>query len=198
MIATDTHDNLLEFIERFHLTRDRYLRYALRFVHNQHVAEDLVNESFANLWEKRHDLAADTIYERYFYTVIKNICLNWLQSQELHCRIQNRIYDSSYRLLQYDIAMLESYDPNLIFQDEIRAILYEQLEKMPELSRRIFLDSRFGDLTHEQIARKYAVSVWKVAREISSVIKILRISLQDYLPAYLIALICSSEMKFFD
>ena len=195
MVTTDTHNYLAEFVENFHKTRDRYLQYALRFVHNPDVAEDLINESFANLWEKRSSIPDDTIIERYFYTIIKNVCLNWLRNRETHYRVENKIYDASYKLLQYEISMLENFDPNQIFTNEIQEILTEQLAKMPALTRQIFMDNRFSDLTYEEIAAKHSISVFKVTREIHTAISLLRISLQDYLPAYLVAYLCASSLK---
>lgn len=37
-------------------------------------------------------------------------------------------------------------------------------------------------MTYEEIARKYDISVWKVAREIQTALQVLRHALKDYLP----------------
>lgn len=47
------------------------------------------------------------------------------------------------------------------------------------------MDSRFSNLSHEEIAAKYGVNKLKVKREIQSVLSSLRISLHDYLPVLL-------------
>lgn len=186
---------LRRFADSFFRERHKYLKFALRFVHNPAVVEDLVNDGFTKFWERRGDIADDVNVEAYFYTIVKNNCLNWLRDKESQCRIQNRIFDTSYRLLQYDIAALEHYDPNLIFTNEIRTILQEQLDRMPELTCRIFMDNRFNDLSYEEIAKKYGISIWKVSREIQSAMSALRISLRDYLPVGLVAWICASHLK---
>ncbi|MEG2061978.1 MAG: sigma-70 family RNA polymerase sigma factor, partial [Alistipes sp.] len=180
---------LQQFGESFYRNRYKYQNFAQRFVRNSAVVEDLINDSFINLWERRTELEPDCVVEAYFYTILKNNCLNWLRDQKSQGEIQNKLFDTSYRLLQYDISTLENYDPNFIFSNEIRDILQEQLAKMSPLVREIFKDNRFRDMTYEQIAAKYHISVWKVAREIQTAMRILRVSLGDYLPVFL-AIVC--------
>lgn len=187
--------SLQKFAEDFDRDRHKYLKFAFRFVHTPAIVEDLVNDGFAKFWEKRHSLPDDTNIEAYFYTIIKHNCLNWLRNKEAQYRIQNQIFDTSYRLLQYDIATLESYDPSLIFTNEIREILQAQLDKMPELTCKMFMDNRFSNLSYEQIAKKYDVSIWKVTRDIQIVMSALRISLQDYLPVGVITWLCADQLK---
>ena len=67
---------------------------------------------------------------------------------------------------------------------------------MSELSRNIFISSRFEDLTYEEIAAKYGVSPRKVKREIQKSLEILRVSLKDYLPLILaITILQPTEMN---
>lgn len=173
---------LREFCDSFYKNRRKYTNFALRFVQDPIAVEDLVSDSFTGFWEKKEDISYDTNLDAYFYTIIKNKCLNWLRNKEVEYKARDEITDTSFRLLQYNIATLESYDPNLIFTNEIRNILQEELKKMPDITRNIFTDSRFENMTYQEIAKKYHISIWKVAREIQATINILRVSLQDYLP----------------
>lgn len=179
-----TEGAVVGFVSTAQKNRVKYRNFALRFVHDRNAAEELVNDGFVSLWEKRNEIT-DTNIEGYFYTILKNLCLNWLRNKRTHYEVLNTIYDTSYRLLKYDIATLENFDPNLIFTREIRDIMHRQLERMPDLSRRIFLDNRFGDLSYEEIAAKYGISTIKVAREIQLTLRTLRIALKDYIPPVL-------------
>lgn len=187
--------DLQKFSESIHRDKLKYINFALRFVRERAVAEDLVDDSFISFWTNRSNISDCTNFNSYFYTIIKNNCLNWLRDKDAQIKIQKKILDTSYRLLQYDIASLEDYDTNLIFTQEIRVILQDQLKKMPELTRMIFNDSRFNDMTYEEIAKKYDISVWKVSREIQFALNILRIELKDYLPAFVAAIAYLSLSK---
>lgn len=180
--------NIRRFCDTFHDNRDKYLHFALRFVRERSAAEDLVNDSFVTFWERRETLSPETVCEAYFYTIVKNKCLNYLRDRQTRSKIHDDLQDTSSRLMQYDLASLESYDPNLIFSGEIQAILEEQLRALPELTRCIFHDNRFEHLTYEEIARKYDISIWKVAREIQTALQTLRHALKDYLPLLLFLL----------
>lgn len=179
-------DTLKEFENAFPLNQKKYQNYALQFIHESNDAKDLVNDSFAKLWEKRGDIS-DSNIEAYFYTIIKNNCLNYLRQKAIRYRVHQQIQDTAYSLLQYDIASLESFDQNPIFSSEIREIMLEQLKKVPELSSKIFMDNRFSNLSYEDIAAKYDIPKFKVRNIIQSVLSCLRISLQDYLPFAVIA-----------
>lgn len=178
-------DNIRQFCNSFKNNRGRYVAFAIRFVRNETVADDLVNDSFVLFWENRLNLSENTICEAYFYTIVKNKCLNYLRDKQTHDRVHDRIASTHDRLLQYDLASLENYDPNLIFSMEIRDIMLRQLDAMPDLMREIFKANRYDNMTYEEIAAKYDISVWKVAREMQSALAILRHALKDYLPMLL-------------
>lgn len=180
--------NIRRFCDTFHQERARYTNFAMRFVRDRTAAEDLVNDSFVTFWERRETLAEETVCEAYFYTIVKNKCLNYLRDMQTRSKIHDDLHDTSRRLMQYDLASLESYDPNLIFSSEIQSILEEQLRSLPELTRCIFHDNRFEHKTYEEIAQKYGISVWKVAREIQTTLQTLRLALKDYLPVVLLLL----------
>ncbi len=175
-------NNIRQFCETFYRERAKYVNFAVRFVRNRVVVEDLINDSFVAFWENRDTLDKNTVCEAYFYTIVKNKCLNYLRDKQTHKQIHGQIQDTSSRLLQYDLTSLENYDPNLILSNEIRTILRSQLETMPKLTCCIFQDNRFENLTYEEIARKYNISIWKVAREMQSALNMLRLALKDYLP----------------
>lgn len=176
---------LEEFAELFCRNRENYIRMALRYVHVRDTAEELVHEGLVQFLEKRNELPNGSNVEAYYCTLLRHDCLDWLRAREVRLRKEKEIHEESIRLLQHEIAALESYDPNRIFNNEIYEIMNRELARLPELTRYIFLESRFSDSSYEEIADKYAVSKWKVAREVQAALTILTYSLRDYLPTIL-------------
>lgn len=166
--------------ENYCRNRRRYCHFAMGFVHNADAAEEIVSETFTRLLEKHKEVEC---FDSYFYSALKNNCLEWLRKQVRHYEIRNEIYDKAYRLRQYDITSLDAFDPNQIFSNEIRDITLRQMKLLPSRTRNIFLDSRFNSLNHEEIAEKYDITKFQVNREIESVLKRLRVALKEYLPA---------------
>lgn len=171
--------------ESYCRNRLRYCHFAQRLVHNADAAEDIVAETFMRLLEKREE-GEFMKFESYFYTALKNSCLNWLRDKQTQAKVQNEIFNKSYRLRQYDISSLDAFDPNQIYRNEIRDITVRQLKLLPVRTRNIFLDSRFNRLNHEEIAIKYDITKVTVKREIMAAVKSLRAVLKDYLPVILV------------
>lgn len=103
------------------------------------------------------------------------------------------------RLIQvdFDPQTLEQYRANLnaledcdlaktLFRQEIEEIFRRRLTEMLELSAQIFIANRFEEMTYQQIADRYGISVRKVTREIQRCLKLLREDLGDYLPVVLL------------
>lgn len=183
-----------DIAESYCRNRLRYCHFAQRLVHSADAAEDIVAETFMRLLEKREE-GEFMKFESYFYTALKNSCLNWLRDKQTQAKVQNEIFNKSYRLRQYDISSLDAFDPNQIYRNEIRDITVRQLKLLPVRTRNIFLDSRFNRLNHEEIAIKYDITKATVKREIMAAVKSLRSVLKDYLPVILvIALVLLSSL----
>ena len=65
---------------------------------------------------------------------------------------------------------------------ELRTMLSEALDKLPENTRLIFEKNRFEGKKYTEIAEEQQISVKTVEAHISKALKILRVELKDYLP----------------
>lgn len=130
---------------------------------------------------------------------VKNRCLNYLRDNAKMMHSEGSIdpeVNLRIKSMLSEISVLESSDMGEIFSSEVEGIFRKFLADMSELSRNIFISSRFEDLTYEEIAAKYGVSPRKVKREIQKSLEILRVSLKDYLPLILaLAILQSTEMN---
>lgn len=130
---------------------------------------------------------------------VKNRCLNYLRDNAKIMHSEGSIdpeVNLRIKSMLSEISVLESSDMGEIFSSEVEGIFRKFLADMSELSRNIFISSRFEDLTYEEIAAKYGISPRKVKREIQKSLEILRISLKDYLPLILaITILQSTEMN---
>lgn len=180
-----------DFGRLFVTYRNSFQAIARSYVRDQAVAEDIVSECFTSFWDKRESIDLKTSPEAYILRSVKNRCLNWIRDNartvlaegsidpELNLRIKSMLTEE---------AVLENGDMGEVLSAEVEGIFRRFLADMPELSRNIFISSRFEDLTYEQIAQRYGVTPRKVKREIQKALECLRASLKDYLP--LLLLLC--------
>ena len=69
------------FNQLYATNKQKYIRFASSYVHEDAVAEDLVMESLMYYWERRSSLRHIENVSMYILTVLKHKCLNHLQRQ---------------------------------------------------------------------------------------------------------------------
>lgn len=148
--------------------------YSLKYVEKIEDAEEIVQNLFLKLWEKRKELEINSSLKAYLYRAIQNYALNYLSKKKtinkyvLHQEWQS--YDNSENGLQ----KLEA--------EELSIILKHALLKLPEKRRRIFELSRFDGLKYGKIALRLAISVKTVETQMTKALKYLRVILKEYVP----------------
>lgn len=177
-----------EFGRLFATWRARFEAIACRYVRSAAVAEDLVSDSFMSFWENRGRIPADANLQAYILIIVRNKCLDWLRAQSLHAKIEQEVYELRRRVLATDIRSLQAFNPKEIFSAEVAAIVRQSLDRLPELTREVFVARRFEELSYKEIAEKYGITVRRVEFELEKAVKQLRVALKDYLPVLLMLL----------
>lgn len=162
----------------------RFVVIAHSYIRDWDLAEDLVNDSFLSFWEKRDALLlADKKIPPYILGILRYKCIDALRERQTQLKARQTIYSHESRNIQANLNALEDCDlAKTLFRQEIEEIFRRRLAEMPELSAQIFIANRFEDMTYQQIADRYGISVRKVTREIQRCLKLLREDLGDYLP----------------
>ncbi len=164
--------------------QQRFIRFAVSYVADVAVAEDLVMESFVAAWERRDTLTAET-FPPYALTIVKNKCLNHLRAQHVRQRAAADIHSHGSRMLDLRISTLQACDPEELFKVEARELVNRTLDGMPERTREIFVRSRFQGQSYKEIALEMGITVKSVEFEVSKAMKALRTALKDYLPFFI-------------
>ncbi len=153
----------------------RLCNYATSVIHNCDVAEDLVQDLFAEIWVNRKQLKIKTSFNAYLYRSVYHSCLDHLKHQKIREKHQN---DS---LLQASV----SFDDSLVFT-ELQEKMEFCIEQLPEQCKKIFKLSRFEKLKYREIAEKLQISENSVDTQIRRALNKLRDELKDYLITILI------------
>lgn len=143
----------------------RLLGYASRFVDDYMVAEDLVQDSFARLWEKREMLESVSLSSLLF-TIVRNNCINHLKHQalvDIHSVDWLENLDGEERL--YNLDFCPDVEMALLYK-ELMAQIPLVLERLPPRSREVFLMSRSQGLKNREIAERLVISTTAVEKHI--------------------------------
>lgn len=172
--------SISELTEEFGRRQQQFIRFACSYVRDRTVAEDIVMNAFAHVWEHREELREDTKIPALFLTAIKNGSLNYLQHLEVKMRVEHHINDMCRREVALRISTLKACDPDKLFCDEIQGLIHETINELPPTSREVFVLSRIDKLPNKEIALRLDLSVKTVEFHITRSLKQLRMRLKDY------------------
>jgi len=147
--------------------------YALQFVKDKAVAEDIVQEFFVNLFEKKETFHSKTLDKSYFYKAIHNRCINHQNYQQLR-REMNPVIQESMNTLPEDPLQLAVF---IEFQDKFLGVL----EELSPKCRQVFEMSRMEGKENQEIADSLSLSKRTVEKHIYLALKRLRKKLFKYL-----------------
>ena len=189
---TETRITSAEFGRLYSEYNLRFTGVAYRYVRDRGVAEDLVSDSFMAFWEERERLPANVNVPAYVLTILKNKCLNHLKARLLHLQIEKTLHSTQQRLIQSDIHSLSACNPDSLFVQEMQTMLDRAVERMPDLTRRIFEGNRYENKSYKELAEELNIAFTHVNFEMRRALKILREEFKDYIFAFVILLDISS------
>ncbi len=146
---------------------DQNYQYVLNYLFylsgDSSLSEDLTQDVFMQLWDKRFQIKEDTL-RPYLFTIARNCFLKNIRRQK---------YDLKFRSVFFE--NIEKVSPEYILEmKEFDQKLQESLAALPEKCRVIFLMSRIDDLSYREIAETLGVSIKAVEKQMSKALSLLR------------------------
>lgn len=150
--------------------------FAMRFVEQPETSEEIVQDIFLKLWEKKAGLTIDTSLKSYLFKAVYNSCNNYLA----HAKVRNR-YVSLVResILKHEHAA----DPVLdsLTYKELDQKINQAIEDLPAECRKIFKLSRLEGMKYAEIADSLHISIKTVETQVSRALQRLRTELKEFL-----------------
>lgn len=144
-----------------------------RLIPDESTCEDLAQELFVDLWNKRESIDIHTSLRAYLRRAAVNKSLNYLKSQK---RLQfedaaefSGIADPG----EQDMQVREE-------KEGLESRLHAAIDTLPEKCRVVFNLSRFEQLSHKEIAEKLGISVKTIENQITKAMKVLREALVQH------------------
>jgi RNA polymerase sigma-70 factor, ECF subfamily len=150
-------------------------RFAYSYLKDRPEAEEIVQECFLKIWEKREQVHDDVPLKGYLFTVAYHAVLNQLRRRQHHLRFQ-----------AYTAAAPPEQVGNEAEFGELETLYRTALEQLPPKRREIFLLSRQQGLSYPEIARQLGLSVKTVEAQMSHALKFLR----EYFQAHGGGIVC--------
>lgn len=155
--------------------------YAYTILRDDLAAEEVVQNQFLKLWERRENLLIHTSLKAFLYRSVYHDSLNYIKHQKVKLKYQqHRAYSMKNETGQSPSSRLQVR--------ELEKRLHEALNRLPEGCRTVFQMSRFEELKYREIADQLNISIKTVENQMGKALKILRRELVDFLPILILLL----------
>jgi len=156
--------NHLAFNTLFKIYSGRLYRFAFGYLKSEAEAEELVQEVFTIIWEKRADLKAELSFKSYLFTIAFNIIKKYFRSKSYLSK-----YFKNEIITDLDIQTSEK-----ITHDSTYQYINELVNQLPTRRKEIFIKSRFQGLSIKEIAEELHISHKTVENQLTDAIRYIR------------------------
>jgi len=144
---------------------------AYNMLKNREASEDLIQEIFIRIWNKRKNLKIKTSLKSYLYaSVIHGVYAHFRKNRD-----------------KFNVQLLEGFNTYVhnnnpeteLIQQEIIFQINSVIDSLPEKCRIVFKLSREEQLSHKEIAQKLNISTKTIETHITKALKAIRFSLGE-------------------
>lgn len=156
----------------FDLFSEKLFYHALKFVYSTEVAEEVVQDVFIAIWEKREALDIQHSLESYLYNSVRNRAISYLRKKVAAVEMQDLSHAEN-------ISESSANEISVEFK-ELNNTVQEVINSLPERCKLIFNLSRNSGLTYKQIAEELNISPESVKTQIGIALKKLKVHLKQF------------------
>ncbi|ADY53710.1 RNA polymerase, sigma-24 subunit, ECF subfamily [Pseudopedobacter saltans DSM 12145] len=135
---------------------------------DKEACEDILQEVFLTIWEKRNELQIKTSLKAYLYACVKYEVYRQLKKSYSKQRIDDDLINS----------LEESATANNIEYKQLVETVSFAVDNLPPKCREVYQLSRQESLTHKAIASKMNISTKTVENHITKALKHLKLNIQ--------------------
>ncbi len=156
--------NTRRFQYLMEVTSDELLQYALSFVRNQEIAEELISDVYVKIWHKRSELPNIQNIRSYLFIAVKNSCLSHIRKM----KNEKIVFIDEYN--DFLFPVVESKDDESIEKDQLKKI-YEAIGELPPKCREAFTLAKINGFKHREIAEIMDISEKTVNNHLVTALK---------------------------
>lgn len=154
--------------------------FAFKLTQDRDEAEEVVQEVFIKMWEKREMLNPHQNFDGYLFTIAKNLVYNKAKQRAYHFAFQNYV-------TAYESNLSRETEHKLEF-DELKILLDQIYATLPPVRREVFTMSRLQGLTNREIASELNTSTSNIENHLNKSLNFIREKLKRHEIVYAVLL----------
>lgn len=165
------------FKKLFDLYKERFYSLALKMTRSDEVAEDIVQEVFMNIWNKRAGLVNVDNPSSYFFTAVYRRVYHHYRKIALEKKLL-----SVAPLVKESVNTTEE----MVLADESSELISQAIDKLPPQQRLVFKLCKQEGKSREEVARQLHISPNTVKNHLADALKHIRTSFLNSTYTFLI------------
>ena len=157
--------NTIAYTHLVDLYYKKLVNYASSLARDNYSAEDIVQNVFVRMWQRREGLNLKINLKNYLYISVYNEFID-------QYRRNTAISELEKKYIEGVDTFFEDYDEDNI--NKLNLLIEKEIEKLPKKCKKAFLLSKKEGLTYIEIAEYRNISVKTVEKQISKAFRILR------------------------
>ena len=178
-------NTIAEFEEIYLSFYPRLKRFAQEYVINEADAENIVQDVFLDLWERRVFVSNPVNLTSYLFTNIKNRCIDFLRHRMVMQNAANKMQEEYELALQIKLQSLQAFDEHIFSNADMEAVIADAIQSLPEKCRQIFVMNKIEGKKQKTIAKELNLSIHTVESQMAIAYRKLKEILKDYRPLFI-------------
>lgn len=142
------------------------------YLQNSTVSEEIVQDLFIYLWEKREKIKIETSLKAYLLQAAKYKSLNYIRNEKNKNLILNEITDREKVSLEMPDRAMDA--------NQLREIIENSINSLPERCRQVYIMGKERNMTYKEISEEMGISVKTVEVQMGNALKKLREQLRPH------------------
>lgn len=158
------------FDDLFHKYAERLYKFSLKYLKSANEAEEVVQEVFLYIWEKKDGLKPDHSFNAYLFTIAYNIIKKYFIKKARENNFKDNLI---YEFLKQENNLDQVIDYKFLLE-KVESIV----DTLPPRRKEIFIKRKYSGLSIRQIADELAISPNTVENQLAAAQKYILNELQ--------------------
>jgi len=164
LVKSLSNGDIKAFNDLFQIYGNRIFRFALGYLKSVPDAEELVQDVFLKIWDKKFELKENLSFKAYIFTIAFNI-------------IRKHFIKKALTIKYFEQQVIEEFDlsttQNIDFRSTKKTIDHF-VDQLPPRRKEVFIKSRIDGCTIKEIAEELGTSPKTVENQLSEALKFIR------------------------
>ena len=166
----DPEHNIKSIVEQLFTTfYNALFIHCQKYVRNEEVSRDIIQDVFEKMWRDRHDLDFSKSFSSYLFDLLFNKIID----HQRRFKLEKKIFGSYDQYIES-----EENNRNAILDDLIADCIQSQvdrvLDQLPAINADVFRKSRYDGMSNKEIAKALNIPLRTVESHIYRVLKVLK------------------------